>query len=88
MLRLLPDCHPGAANQTLHTVLFAIAGALKQTHVKLELRASESSATVDPWPFLDQNWEPLDMTVPAGVQALAATLTVLEVCTCSTKLQR
>lgn len=80
MLRLCPECDSDATNQTLHTALFAIAGALQKTHVTLELRTWEIGETVDPWPFLDLYWKPIDPTIPSGVLALAATLTALEVC--------
>lgn len=78
VLRLLPDCYRDAPNRTLHMALFTIAGAIRDTHVTLEVRTWDSGH--NPWPFLEVYWKPSDPTIPSGVLALAATLTALEVC--------
>jgi hypothetical protein len=51
VLRLLPDCYRDAPNRTLHTALFTVAGALRDTHVTLEVRTWECE--YNPWPFLE-----------------------------------
>lgn len=76
VLRLKPGSPVKPTNQMLHTTLFAIAAAIQETEIDLELRARDSLAPADPWPFPEDMWEPNDMQ--PGVNALAESLTVLQ----------
>jgi hypothetical protein len=69
VLRLKPGSPVKPTNIMLHTALFAIAAAIQDTEIDLELRARDSLAPADPWPFPEDMWEP---------NALATSLTVLQ----------
>ena len=77
VLRLKPGSPVKPTNQTLHTALFEIAAAIEDADIDLELRARDSLAPADPWPFPEDMWEPSDEQ--PGVDALAKSLTVLQV---------
>ena len=61
VLCLKPGSPAKPTNHTLHAALFGIAAAIQDTQIDLELRARDSLAPADPWPFPEDMWEPNDM---------------------------
>lgn len=56
ILRLKPSSPAKPTNHTLHIALFAIAAAIQDTEIDLELRARKSLAPANPWLFPEDMW--------------------------------
>lgn len=66
----------------LHAALFALAGALEGSHVRLEARVPKPAKLGDSAMFVDYFW------TPTGIAALSSQLRALEVTKCPVAFSR